>query len=175
MHPDRGFISYGGTVFFDSDEGISLSPERRGIGYVFQQHRLFPHLSVSDNLRFGPKFCGRPRDEGKFDKVVDVLGIRHLLARRPNSLSGGEGQRAAIGRAVLASVSVLLMDEPLSSIDNERKEDLLGYIETIPQNFGTPVIYVTHSRRELSRLANEVIVMDDGRIVSKGLVTDEHH
>jgi molybdate transport system ATP-binding protein len=169
LRPDRGFISYGGTVFFDSDEGVSLPPERRGVGYVFQQHRLFPHLSVSDNLRFGPKFCGRPRDEEKFDKVVDVLGIRHLLARRPNSLSGGEGQRAAIGRAVLASISILLMDEPLSSIDSERKEDLLGYIETIPQNFGTPVIYVTHSRKELSRLANQVIVMDNGRITAKSM------
>jgi molybdate transport system ATP-binding protein len=167
LRPDRGFISCGGTVFFDSNKGVSLPPERRGVGYVFQQHRLFPHMSVSDNLRFGPKFCGRPRDDGKFDKVVDILGIRHLLARRPNSLSGGEGQRAAIGRAVLSCVSILLMDEPLSSIDNERKEDLLGYIETIPRNFGVPVIYVTHSRMELSRLANQVIVMEDGRITTK--------
>ena len=169
LRPDIGFISYDGTVFFDSNKGVSLPPERRGLGYVFQQHRLFPHLSVSDNLRFGTKFCGRPRDDRKFDKVVDVLGIRHLLARRPDSLSGGEGQRAAIGRAVLACVSILLMDEPLSSIDDERKEGLLGYIETIPQNFGTPVIYVTHSRMELSRLANQVIVMDNGRITTKNI------
>ena len=167
LRPDRGYISFGGTVFFDSDEGVYLPAERRGMGYVFQQHRLFPHFSVRDNLLFGPKFCGRPRDDVKFGRVVYVLGIGHLLTRRPGSLSGGEGQRVAIGRAVLACVSILLMDEPLSSIDNERKEDLLGYIEAIPRNFGTPVIYVTHSSGELSRLANRVIVMRDGRIVSE--------
>jgi molybdate transport system ATP-binding protein len=162
--PDVGFIACGGMVFFDSARGVSLPPERRGLGYVFQQHRLFSHLSVQNNLLFGPKFCGRPFDRARFDKVVDVLGIDFLMRRKPDSLSGGESQRVAIGRAILACTSVLLMDEPLSSLDEERKDDLIEYIDAIPENFGIPIIYVTHSRKELSRLADRVVVMDEGRV-----------
>jgi molybdate transport system ATP-binding protein len=165
VRPDRGFISCGGRVFFDSSENVSLPPESRGLGYVFQQHRLFPHMSVQNNLLFGPRFCGRPFDASRFEKAVEVLGIAHLLSRKPDSLSGGESQRVAIGRAILACSSILLMDEPLSSIDNERKEDLIEYVDGIPEKFGTPIIYVTHSHREASRLADRVIMMDGGRLV----------
>jgi molybdate transport system ATP-binding protein len=167
VRPDRGVISCGGRCFFDSSRNFSFPPERRGLGYVFQQHRLFAHMSVLNNLVFGPKFCGRPFDRERFRKVVEILGIEHLLSRRPNSLSGGESQRVAIGRAILACTSILLMDEPLSSIDRERKEELLGYIASIPKNFGIPVIYVTHSHRELSLLADRVVEISEGRVVSE--------
>ena len=167
VRPDSGFISCGGRVFFDSGANVELPPERRGLGYVFQQHRLFPHMSVRGNMLFGPKFCGRPCDKAKFDRAVEILGIGHLLSRRPNSLSGGESQRVAIGRAVLACTSLLLMDEPMSSIDKGRKEGLIGYIKAIPENFGIPVIYVTHSHEEMSRLADRVIVMNDGQIAQE--------
>jgi molybdate transport system ATP-binding protein len=165
--PDSGFISCGGKVFFDSSARISLPPERRGLGYVFQQHRLFPHMSVRSNLLFAPKFCGRPQLRERFGRVADALGIWRLMERKPDSLSGGESQRAAIGRAILACSSMLLMDEPLSSLDDERKEELMGYIKEIPEKFGIPVIYVTHSKDELSRLADRVITMSGGRVVSE--------
>jgi molybdate transport system ATP-binding protein len=166
LSPDEGFITSDGRVFFDSSRGFSLPPEKRGLGYVFQQHRLFTHMSVENNLLFGPRFCGRPFDCGYWDRVVEVLGIGHLLTRMPNSLSGGESQRVAIGRALLACTSFLLMDEPLSSLDAERKEDLIGYISSIPQKFGIPVIYVTHAKEELSRLADRVLVISGGRVES---------
>ncbi|MDR1944236.1 MAG: ATP-binding cassette domain-containing protein [Synergistaceae bacterium] len=166
VRPDQGVISCGGREFFSSGRKFSLPPEKRGLGYVFQQCRLFPHLSVRNNILFGPRFCGRRFDESFFQKVVEVLGVGSLLERRPNSLSGGESQRVAIGRALLSCESFLLMDEPLSSLDIERKEDLIEYIASIPQNFGIPVIYVTHSKEELSRLADRVLLISGGRAES---------
>jgi molybdate transport system ATP-binding protein len=163
VSPDEGRISYGKRVFFDSEEKFSLSPERRGLGYVFQQHRLFSHMSVKNNLLFAPRFCGRPDGARLFEKVVDLLGIAHLLSRRPGTLSGGESQRVSIGRALLACTSFLLMDEPLSSLDDERRNVLMGYIAAIPSDFGVSIIYVTHSQEELSRLADRVLVVDGGR------------
>lgn len=163
LSPDEGFISHGGDVFFDSERGIALPPEKRGLGCVFQQHRLFSHMSAKSNLLFASRFCGRPVGDDFYRKVVDLLGIGHLLDRRPNTLSGGESQRVAIGRALLACKSFLLMDEPLSSLDSDRKEDLLGYIASIPQKLGVPIIYVTHSIEELSFLADHVLVIEAGR------------
>ena len=170
VSPDCGFISCDGKIFFDSAKKFSLPPEHRGIGYVFQECRLFTHMSVKNNLMFGPRFCGRPRDPALFEKVVEILGIGGLLSRMPGSLSGGEGQRVAIGRALLACTSFLLMDEPLSSLDAERKEDIAGYVASIPENFGIPIIYVTHSREELARLVDRVVVIRDGRVekIQKG-------
>jgi molybdate transport system ATP-binding protein len=164
--PDEGFISCGRGVFFDSEKNFCLPPNRRGLGYVFQQSRLFSHLSVKNNLLFGPKFCGRPFDPDFFARAVDVLGIGHLLSRMPNYLSGGESQRVSIGRALLASVSFLLMDEPLSSLDDERKEDLIGYIASIPKNFDIPIMYVTHSTEEVASLADRVVYIQDGCVAS---------
>jgi len=162
--PDEGFIACQGEIYFDSAKKFSLPPERRGLGYVFQECRLFTHLSVKNNLLFGPRFCGRPYNPSHFEKVVEVLGIGGLLSRRPGSLSGGEGQRVAIGRALLACRSFLLMDEPLNSLDEERKEELTAYIASIPQNFGIPILYVTHSREEMARLADRVVFIQAGRM-----------
>ena len=120
-------------------------------------------MSAKSNLLFASRFCGRPVGDDFYRKVVDLLGIGHLLDRRPNTLSGGESQRVAIGRALLACKSFLLMDEPLSSLDSGRKEDLLGYIASIPQKLGVPIIYVTHSIEELSFLADHVLVIEAGR------------
>lgn len=165
--PDEGHIVCGDRVFFDSSRGINLPPEKRGLGCVFQQRRLFPHMSVKSNLLFAPRFCRRPFDPDFFSRVLELLGIERLLSRKPNTLSGGEGQRVEIGRALLCHASFLLMDEPLSSLDDERKEDLMGYIASIPENFGVPILYVTHSTNELSRLANSVLEIDAGRICAR--------
>ena len=159
VEPDEGVIRCGRDVLYDSGRRISLPPEKRGAGIVFQERRLFSHISVRQNLLFGHRFGGRPLKEGAFDKVVALLGLERLLHRRPNTLSGGEGQRVAIGRALLACTSFLLMDEPLASLDQERKDDLLRHIDDIPGNFGIPVIYVTHSRRELNGLADDVLFL----------------
>lgn len=169
IQPDEGHIACGGKTFFDSaaKDGrpfrFSLPAEQRGLGYVFQQHRLFPHLSVKKNLLFSSLFCGRSTDEGSLERVVTLLGIGGLLERKPNSLSGGESQRVAIGRALLASNSFLLMDEPLSSLDQERKEDILGYISGVSKHFTVPIIYVTHSLEELSSLADLVLEIRGGK------------
>ena len=163
VSPDEGIISYRGKIFFDSFEKISIPPERRGLGYVFQQHRLFTHMSVRNNLLFASRFCGREVQQGFYERVTELLGIEQLLGRKPATLSGGESQRVAIGRALLACRSFLLMDEPLSSLDPLRKEDLLGYILSIPKKLNIPVIYVTHSVEELSSLADSVLVIDEGR------------
>lgn len=165
VRPDEGSIVCGDVRFFDSRPGspADLPPERRGVGYVFQQHRLFSHISVEGNLLFASRYCGRKLDGGRFSKVVETLDIGHLLHRRPATLSGGEGQRVAIGRALLASDSLLLMDEPLSSLDTERKEEILGYIASVGRDFKTPILYVTHSHDEAGRLADRVLPVKDGR------------
>ena len=171
VSPDEGCINCCGKIFFDSARNFSLPPEKRGLGYVFQEGRLFTHMSVKNNLLFGPRFCDRPYNPDLFVKVVELLGIGGLLSRKPGSLSAGEGQRVAIGRALLACTSLLLMDEPLSSLDEERKEDLTEYIASIPQNFGIPILYVTHSKEEAARLADRIIVIRGGRIekIQKGI------
>lgn len=162
LKPDAGTIQLGGRTLFDARSRVFLKPEKRGLGYVFQQPRLFSHLSVKNNLLFSSRFCRRAAPPKLFERVVDLLGIGHLLERRPNTLSGGEAQRVAIGRALLASSSLLLMDEPLSSLDQNRKDELIGYIAKIPEEFQLPIIYVTHSLAELSALADNTLVMRDG-------------
>lgn len=159
LTPDEGKIALDGTVFFDSQKKVCLPVQSRGIGYVFQEHRLFPHLSVKGNLLFSPRFCGRPSVPGLFDRVVDLMGLRPMLSRSVVSLSGGESQRVAIGRAILASRSFLLMDEPLASLDVKRQDELLEYIGDIPRELGIPVLYVTHSSREIERIADRVLLI----------------
>lgn len=160
--PDEGRIVYDGTAFFDSERKIFLPVQKRGIGYVFQEHRLFSHLSVRNNLLFASRFCGRPFSRDYFDRVSELLELGPMLDRTTSSLSGGESQRVAIGRALLACTSVLLMDEPLASLDSQRKEELMRYIATIPRRLGVSVLYVTHAEEEIRRLADRVLLVRRG-------------
>lgn len=161
--PDRGRIVADGRVLFDDAAGIDLAPEVRRIGYVFQDARLFPHLSVAGNLRYG-RHRGRGRVD--FDQVVALLGLRPLLKRRPRTLSGGEGQRVAIGRALLSGPSLLLMDEPLASVDLERKAEILPFIRRLRDAFALPILYVSHSSDEIGQVADRTIRLEEGRLAS---------
>lgn len=170
--PDRGRIAVDDRVLYDSATGIDLPPDRRRLGYVFQDSRLFPHLTVHGNLSFGMnRLPPRERRVG-FDDVVDVLGISGLLDRRPALLSGGEKQRVAIGRALLASPRILLMDEPLASLDGSRKDELLPFIAGLSQTFDIPILYVSHAMDEVLRLADTLALIDDGRVAAIGAVED---
>lgn len=162
--PDKGLIKHNERTLFDSSSGVCLPPEKRRLGYVFQRPLLFSHLSVSSNLMFAPRFCGRRGRLADFDNVVDLLGLKELLNRRPNTLSGGERQRVAIGRALMADPELLLMDEPLSSLDLARKSELIGHIDQIPPRFGLSVLYVTHDVFEAEALADNVLPLREGRL-----------
>ena len=171
IRPDRGRIAVEGTILIDTASGLFVPRHRRRIGTVFQEGRLFPHLTVRQNLLFGRVFTPRPRkgaDGMAFEDVVDLLGIRHLLARRPGGLSGGEKQRVAIGRALLARPRLLLMDEPLASLDEARKVEILPVLERLRDEAGIPIVYVSHALSEVARLATDIVVMDNGRIAAAG-------
>lgn len=155
--PDAGFIAVNGSTLFDDDEGIDLAPERRRLGYVFQDGRLFPHRSVRSNLLYGFARAAPEHRWAELDDISSFLGIDHLLKRSPASLSGGEVQRVAIGRALLAGARALLMDEPLSSLDGDRKQEILAVIERIRDELRIPVLYVTHDRTEAERLATSEV------------------
>jgi molybdate transport system ATP-binding protein len=172
MAPDAGRIALDDHVFYDAHAGVALPPERRRIGVVFQDSRLFPHLSVEANLRYGLRRAPATASAIGFDAVVDVLGVGHLLARRPLTLSGGERQRVALGRALLAQPRLLLMDEPLASLDAPRKAEILSYIERLRDQFRLPMIYVSHSLDEVIRLADHLLVVSDGRIAASGPLAD---
>ena len=170
--PDAGRIVCRGETSFDASRGINLPPEKRRLGYVFQDARLFPHLTVLENLSFGLRFHP-PRllqpAPGVRD-VADLLDIGSLLHRRPAHLSGGEKQRVAIGRALLCRPRLLLMDEPLSSLDMNLKEGLLTYIARIPRQWNVPVLYVTHSPEETQFLGNSMLLLRHGRLEAQGNV-----
>ncbi len=172
VRPDRGAIEVNGECLFESARGIDVPVERRRIGYVFQEGRLFPHLTVRGNLNYGYELA-RPNERYVAVKqVVDLLGLQHLLDRRPANLSGGEKQRVAIGRALLASPRVLLMDEPLASLDNLRKTEILQYIERLHDEIKVPIVYVTHAVEEIVRLAETVVLMAGGRVLATGKVSE---
>ncbi len=171
VRPDHGRIRVGERVFYDHDSGTDLPIEARGIGYVFQDARLFPHLSVAGNLRYGLKRARGTHAVG-WDSVVEVLGLEHLLDRRPWNLSGGERQRVAIGRALLRQPTLLLMDEPLASLDAPRKAEVLPYIERLAREFALPVLYVSHSIEEVTRLADHLVIVSEGRTVASGELSD---
>ena len=167
LQPDSGRIAVDDLVLLDTERNLSLPVHRRRIGYVFQEGRLFPHLSVRQNLLFGRWFA--PRGPGAdFDRVVSMLGIAPLLGRRPGALSGGEKQRVAIGRALLSKPSLLLMDEPLAALDDERKDEILPYLERLRDETAVPILYVSHSVAEVARLATTLVVLEAGRIQRAG-------
>jgi molybdate transport system ATP-binding protein len=166
----RGTVTFDGTVW--QDHRRRLPPHRRGIGYVFQDGRLFPHLSVAKNLSFAAERAAARAGARKigFDEAVAALDLTPLLARSPESLSGGEQQRVAIARALLVSPQLLLMDEPLSSLDVVRKREILPHIERLPRAFGVPVLYVTHNVDEVTRLAGDVLLLARGSVAAHGTV-----
>ncbi|MGU3603860.1 molybdenum ABC transporter ATP-binding protein [Methylobacterium brachiatum] len=166
--PDHGRIVTDGATLVDSAAGIFLPPHRRRVGVVFQDARLFPHLSVRTNLGYGRVFGRQQADPAGFTAVTEMLGIGHLLDRRPAGLSGGERQRVAIGRALLAKPRLLLMDEPLAALDEARKAEILPYIERLRDEAGVPIVYVSHAVAEVARLATTVIVLEAGRVAASG-------
>jgi molybdate transport system ATP-binding protein len=168
LRPQEGRIAIGPHLLLDTAAGIAVPRHRRRVGAVFQDGRLFPHLSVRQNLRFGTWFAPKSAARPDFAHVVDLLGIGHLLERRPGNLSGGEKQRVAIGRALLAAPRVLLMDEPLASLDEARKAEVLPYLERLRDETRIPVLYVTHSVPEVARLATTVVVLKEGRVARTG-------
>ncbi|WP_313441874.1 ATP-binding cassette domain-containing protein [Novosphingobium sp.] len=157
--PSEGHIHVEGTVLFDKARRIDLRPEQRRCGYVFQDLRLFPHKSVRDNLLYGWNLARAEQRWMDLDTALGFLGIGHLLDRKPATLSGGEAQRVAIGRALLSGPRFLLMDEPLASLDADRREDILSVIERIRDELALPILYVSHDRAEVDRLADRVIVI----------------
>ena len=170
--PDEGLIVVNGRKLFDSEHSIDLPPEKRRCGYIFQDGRLFPHLTVKTNLTYGMKLVPRAERYVSYDQVVELLGIGHLLGRRPAKLSGGEKQRVAIGRALLTSPSLLLMDEPLASLDSARKGEVLPFIARLPREFSIPILYVTHSLDEIINLADTVVLLESGKVVAAGNVEE---
>jgi molybdate transport system ATP-binding protein len=162
--PDSGHISLNGRMLSDAENKIFLPPEKRRIGYVFQDARLFPHYRVKGNLQYGMAASMR----GKFDSIVRLLGIEPLLDRFPLTLSGGEKQRVAIGRALLTAPEILLMDEPLAALDLPRKRELMPYLEKLAKEVSIPILYVTHSLDEILRLADKVLVLDNGNVLAMG-------
>ncbi|MFQ1013224.1 molybdenum ABC transporter ATP-binding protein [Gilliamella apicola] len=164
IKPDQGKISLNDVTLVATKQNIFVPPEQRNIGTVFQDALLFPHLRVIKNLTYGAKNINRQ----KFDEIINVLNINHLLKRYPAMLSGGEKQRVAIGRALLTNPKLLLMDEPLSALDMPRKKELLSYIDTLVNKFKVPIIYVTHNINEVKRIANYVIILEQGKLLTHG-------
>lgn len=168
IKPDRGQIILDQHRLVDTDKNDFVPPEKRHIGTVFQEPLLFPHYSVLNNLTYGKN----SKKQHDFDEIVEVLSLRHLLNRNPAKLSGGEKQRVAIGRAILTKPKLLLMDEPLSALDMPRKKELLTYIQKLNQELAIPIIYVTHNINEVKRIADRVVILDQGRCLDYGK-TDE--
>jgi molybdate transport system ATP-binding protein len=166
--PDRGRISLEDETLFDSATNVNVPAHRRRIGYVFQEGRLFPHLSVARNLEYGRWMSGRPRDTAEFERVVSLLDLGGLLARRPAKLSGGERQRIAVGRALLMKPRLLLLDEPLASLDAARKADILPYLVRLRDAAGIPMIYVSHYADEVRQIAKTVVRIEAGKVAATG-------
>ena len=168
LKPDRGAIVLDDTVLFDAAKNVNVPPHRRRIGYVFQEGRLFPHLSVRQNLDYGRRMNGRPRDAKDFERIAALLDIGLLLDRRPRMLSGGERQRVAVGRALLTGPRLLLLDEPLASLDAGHKREILPYLVRLRDEAKTPIVYVSHTPAEVRRIATGVVRLDGGRVVGTG-------
>ena len=172
LAPDSGTVCLDGEVLTDVRRGLTVPVERRRIGYVFQDARLFPHLSVAGNLRYGER---RRRDAPiliGFDKVVELLGLARLLERKPWQLSGGERQRVSLGRALLSQPRLLLLDEPLASLDVARREEVLPYLVALRDRLSMPMVYVSHQFDEVLRLATHLVLLEAGRVVAEGPVEE---
>lgn len=172
LQPDSGRIEIDGHVLLDTENRVNVPPEKRRLGYVFQESRLFPHYSVQRNLTYGMRRTPAAERRVDFNEVIDVLGISHLLSRKPRSLSGGERQRVALGRALLTSPKLLLMDEPLASLDTARKQEILPFIERMRDHFDIPIVYVSHDMDEIIRLADTLILIDEGKVAAIGSVEE---
>ena len=164
LRPERGLISLNGVHLFHSDRGLCLPPEKRKIGYIFQEGRLFPHLTVRGNLRYGMKKRDAAERYARFDHVVDLLNLAPLLHRRPARLSGGEKQRVAMGRALLMNPRMLLMDEPMASLDRDHKAEILPFISRLNREFSIPILYVSHNKDEILHLADHIVHINGGRV-----------
>jgi molybdate transport system ATP-binding protein len=167
-----GYLSVNGDIWQDEQRGIFLPTHRRPIGVVFQEASLFPHLSVLDNLQYGMKRAGLTPKEAGLDNVLALLGIEHLLDRGTTLLSGGERQRVAIARALLRRPRLLLMDEPLAALDLKRKSEILPYLERLHDELDIPILYVSHSPDEVARLADYLVLMEEGRVVAQGSLSE---
>ena len=172
IRPDGGRITLDGKTLFDSARGIFVPPQARRIGVVFQDARLFPHLSVHDNLLFGWRRAPVRAPQADIDHVVELLGLGAMLGRKPRTLSGGERSRVALGRALLMSPRALLMDEPLAALDAARKSEILPYFERLHDETRIPMLYVSHAADEVTRLADRVALIRAGRIVAEGTIFD---
>src|SRR5271163_4903534 len=168
LRPDRGTIVIDGETLDDTEKGVHIPAYRRRIGYVFQDMRLFPHLDVRHNLDYGRRMNRLADDPVQRARVTDLLDIGHLLDRRPGRLSGGERQRVALGRALLAQPRLLLLDEPLGSLDEERKEEILPYLVRLRDEAGIPMVYVSHDAAELRQLATQIVMLKHGRVTAFG-------
>ena len=167
LRPDRGVITLDGETLDDTSTGVHVPPHRRRIGYVFQDARLFPHLNVRQNLDYGRRMNRLPDDPAQRSRITDLLDISGLLDRRPGQLSGGERQRVALGRALLSKPRLLLMDEPLGSLDEARKIEILPYLVRL-RDEGIPMVYVSHDAAELRQLATQIVMLRNGRVTALG-------
>jgi len=171
--PDSGHIALNDTPLFDAAQRINLPAHKRRMGYVFQDARLFPHMDVTQNLRFGLRHAPAGSTGPSLDEVADLLGLTDLMKRRPTDLSGGEKQRVALGRALLSRPKMLLMDEPLAALDGQRKDNILPYLERLKSGAaGLPILYVSHALDEIARLADQLVILSKGKIAASGSIFD---
>jgi len=168
LRPDRGIIAIDDETLDDTSARTHVAVHRRRIGYVFQDARLFPHLDVRENLDYGRRMNHLAEDAAQWRRVTELLDIGELLDRRPGKLSGGERQRVALGRALLSQPRLLLMDEPLGSLDEERKEEILPYLVRLRDEAGIPMVYVSHDSSEMRKLATQIAIIRRGRVIAFG-------
>jgi molybdate transport system ATP-binding protein len=172
IRPQQGYIRFDGEPVFDAWTGLCLPPHRRGVGLVFQDSQLFPQYSVQDNLLYGFRLTPRNQRRFRFEDIVDLLELGRLLKAHPRQISGGEKQRVALGRSLLASPRLLLLDEPLASLDGQLKEQILPFLERIRRELAMPMIYVSHSLPEILRLTDQLVLMSGGAITAHGCLRD---
>jgi molybdate transport system ATP-binding protein len=168
----QGYLKINGTIWQDSEHNVFLPTHKRSLGYVFQEANLFPHLTVGGNLQFGLKRIAKQSNAADLQHILELLGIDHLLKRKPDCLSGGERQRVAIARALALNPEILLMDEPLASLDFKRKHEILPFLSRLHQELNIPVLYVTHSQQEVAQLADNLVILADGKALASGPLSE---